>query len=224
MKRLLLVRHGESEANLVHSLDCAVPGPPLTGLGRLQAMALASALSDADVRVVYASTMLRAQQTAQPLAKRFGLPVEVRAGLREFDVGDLQARTDRAAHLLLRDLMDHWLMRGEPDAARPGGESARQVVARFGAEVAEVLAGYDEGTAVVAAHGGVLRLAVPELTPTVPREFTRYHHLPNVGVIELVVGADGLACRHYAGIAPSPGLRDQGAVVVKRSSTAPITP
>lgn len=203
MKRLLILRHGESEANVVASLDCLVPGPPLSGLGRLQASALALTLSDVDVRAVYASTMTRASQTVTPLAQRFGLPVEVRDGLREFDVGDLQCRSDRTAHRALRDLERRWLVDGDRDAARPGGESAREVWSRFEAVVKEVLAGYDDGVAVVAAHGGAIRLCVPELTPDVSRGFMAAHHMPNVGVVDLQVRADGsLACRRVAGRLP----------------------
>jgi broad specificity phosphatase PhoE len=46
VRRLILVRHGESEANVIGSLHCQVPGPPLTDRGHKQAEALVAALAD----------------------------------------------------------------------------------------------------------------------------------------------------------------------------------
>jgi broad specificity phosphatase PhoE len=40
MRRLIVVRHAQSEANAVGSLHCTVPGPPLTDLGHEQAKTL----------------------------------------------------------------------------------------------------------------------------------------------------------------------------------------
>lgn len=200
VKRLLLVRHGESEANVVHSLDCAVPGPPLSPLGFEQAEALAESLAHEDIRRIYASTMQRAQQTVQPLADRLDLPVEYRDGVREFDVGDLHPRNDRAAHALLDELMADWLLRKDRTAARPDGESAAEVVARFRSVLVDVLASYVDGVAVVATHGGALRLAGPQLFAEVSEEFTYENHVPNTGIIDIEVTETRLVCRSWAGI------------------------
>ena len=200
MKRLLLVRHGESEANVVHSLDCTVPGPPLSPLGHKQAIGLVDALSGMDIRTIYASTMLRAQQTVAPLAQKLGLRVHVRDGFREFDVGDLNARSDRESHLLLDELMRRWLVAHEATAARPDGENAAEVIARFRSALVDVLASYDDGAAVVAAHGGALRLVVPELKCGVTGPFTFVNHVPNAGIIDVEVSGDQLKCRSWAGL------------------------
>jgi len=200
VKRLLLVRHGESEANVVHSLDCAVPGPPLSPLGLEQADALAETLAHEDIRRIYASTMRRAQQTVQPLARRLNLRVECRDGIREFDVGDLHPRNDPAAHALLDELMADWLLRKDSAAARPGGESAAEVVARFRSVLVDVLASYVDGVAVVATHGGALRLTGPKLFADVTEEFTYENHVPNTGIIDIDVTDAGLVCKSWAGI------------------------
>ena len=58
------------------------PGPsggvrlPLTELGRSQAENLAARLAGEPIAAVYASQAVRAQQTAAPLAARFGLDVQ----------------------------------------------------------------------------------------------------------------------------------------------------
>src|SRR3954467_1668490 len=100
MRRLVLVRHAESEANVTGSLHCRVPGPPLTELGHEQAKMLVDALADQDVRAGWASTMTRAQQTAAPLATARALELRIHDDLRETDLGDLHDRHDAEAHAL----------------------------------------------------------------------------------------------------------------------------
>ncbi len=54
---------------------------PLTDLGRRQAAALADALGAEQVDALYSSPALRCVQSLEPLAERFGLEIEVLAGL-----------------------------------------------------------------------------------------------------------------------------------------------
>jgi broad specificity phosphatase PhoE len=69
-----LLRHGE-----VHNPDGLLygrlPGYHLSELGRQMASAVADALADHDVALVVASPLERAQETAQPIADKHGLPV-----------------------------------------------------------------------------------------------------------------------------------------------------
>lgn len=203
MKRLLLVRHGESEANVVGSLDCSVPGPPLSPLGAKQAQALSESLADRPgIGLLAASSMTRAQQTLAPLAERTGLPVLIRDGFREFDIGDLQPRSDPGAHRLLDEILRRWLVDGDLSASRPGGESGYEIVSRFRSALADIVAAYDEGTAVVAAHGGVIRLAVPQISAQVSGPFTLAHHVPNTGIVEFDIEDGEFICRSWVGIPP----------------------
>lgn len=94
MRRLLLVRHGESTANrdglvLGRSLDV-----PLTELGCEQAVAAAAKVAELTVGqvAVFCSDALRASQTANIIARRLkvhAVPLEM---LREQDLGDLEGR------------------------------------------------------------------------------------------------------------------------------------
>src|SRR5665647_1038410 len=73
--RLILVRHGQTSSNISRALDTAEPGPDLTDLGRAQAAALSRVLDGAPIGAIYASTLVRTQQTAAPLAAAHGLDV-----------------------------------------------------------------------------------------------------------------------------------------------------
>src|SRR5450755_4342821 len=76
--RLLLVRHGQTSSNLGRLLDTDHPGADLTPLGRAQAAALVGSLGPQPIDAVYASTLVRTQQTAAPLGAWLGLQVMVR--------------------------------------------------------------------------------------------------------------------------------------------------
>jgi 2,3-bisphosphoglycerate-dependent phosphoglycerate mutase len=82
---VLLIRHGESTNNVLWAGDSATflaarsDDPPLTARGVEQADLLAAHLRATGERVdrLVCSPMLRAIQTAQPLAAALGVPVEV---------------------------------------------------------------------------------------------------------------------------------------------------
>src|SRR5690606_25990895 len=69
---LTFVRHGESAGNSSGLIDTSVPGPGLTETGRAQAAAVAQLLADCKFDGVYASTMVRTQQTAEPTSQLCG--------------------------------------------------------------------------------------------------------------------------------------------------------
>ncbi len=202
MSRLILVRHGESEANIVGSLDTRVPGPPLTELGRKQAAELVQALADHEVQAVWSSSMTRALETAGPLAEALGVEVRIHPDLREVDVGDLSDRRDTEAHDLLDDIMGGWMLRGELELRCPGGECGADLVARVEAVFHEVIADLDgDGTAVVVAHGAALRTTLLGLCD-LDAAFVLSHHLPNAGYVVVDVADGEYVCRSWAGLAP----------------------
>ena len=78
---ILLVRHGQSEGNIV---DYDFPDPELTELGRLQAARLAERLVREKLDAIYCSPLLRALSTAVPAARHHNLQVQAYPLLREF--------------------------------------------------------------------------------------------------------------------------------------------
>lgn len=83
---MILLRHGQSEFNVVFTVTRRDPGikdPKLTPLGHQQAEQAAEALADAGITRILASPYTRALQTAAPLARRLGLPVLVHPVVRE---------------------------------------------------------------------------------------------------------------------------------------------
>ncbi|MDB5264588.1 MAG: hypothetical protein JWN64_159 [Parcubacteria group bacterium] len=74
MKTVYLIRHGESEANV--GMISEMEAPALTEKGQQQAAFLAERASRLPVQAIVASTLLRAEQTAEAVAKRTGLALE----------------------------------------------------------------------------------------------------------------------------------------------------
>jgi broad specificity phosphatase PhoE len=80
------VRHGESGD--MTAINTMVPGPELTATGEQQAADLAIALKHSGIDEIWASTMVRSQETAAPLADELGLTIQpFQAGLNEIDAG-----------------------------------------------------------------------------------------------------------------------------------------
>jgi probable phosphoglycerate mutase len=181
--RLVLARHGQTDANLGLLLDSLPPGPPLNELGLRQADELADALAVEPVDGVYASTALRAQQTAQPIAARHGLTVEVTAGLHEVFMGDLEGTTGEESLMAFLAVAKAWSA-GELDRALPGGESALDAIGRFTDAIAGIRGRHSHGVIVAVTHGAVLQVAVPALAPNLA-ELGERPLAPNTGQVIL---------------------------------------
>ncbi|MBW4719592.1 histidine phosphatase family protein [Saccharothrix obliqua] len=204
--KLILVRHGETASNLKMALDTRPPGPPLTEAGVAQAAALAADLAATErVTAVYASTAVRAQQTAAPVAAAFGLDVEVLEGVHEIFCGDLEGRHDKEAFELFLVAVHAWTA-GDLDATIPGGESGRQVIDRFVAAVGKQAARHrPDETVVLVSHGGAIRMGALGLATNVRPVLAETGLLPNTGRVVLEDGEDGWVCTSWTGVDPLPG-------------------
>lgn len=187
--RLFLIRHGQTTSNVGHHLDTQEPGADLTDLGREQARALPAQLGSAGIEALYASTLLRTQQTAAPLAGALGLQVGIRAGLREITAGSLEMANDEASIQTYLDVALGWA-NGSPETPMPGtAEAAAQVLGRFDEVVAEIAAAGHE-TAALVTHGAMIRVWVGANCPNLPAAFAAENSVSNTGVV-IVEGTPG---------------------------------
>ena len=150
--RLILVRHGQTSSNTGFLLDTGAPGADLNETGREQAEAVVERLAESPIDAIYASTLVRTQQTAAPLAQARGLEVGILADLREISAGDAEMTTDATDYvttLLKWDAGDH-------EARIPGAENALEFFARFDRAIAEV-ASAGHSSAAAFSHGAAMR-------------------------------------------------------------------
>lgn len=192
--RLLLVRHGQTPSDLKHLLDTADPGPGLTPLGLEQAAALPDVPAGERIDALYASTLLRTQLTAAPLATRTGPEVVVRDGIRELSAGDLEMRGDTEAVETCLTTASAWSA-GDTGRRMPGGENGVEALGRYDAVVEEAAATGAETVAVIS-HGAAIRMWAAARAENVDADFASAHALRNTGVA-ILSGAPGEGWRAH---------------------------
>jgi probable phosphoglycerate mutase len=123
------VRHGESLANQYDRSGEPRPADwdRLSDRGWEQARGLGRRLQGHDLELIVASTMTRAQETAQGIAEVLDLPIEVDADLHEYHQSDAFYATmpPEAEFGMLS-----WMPSAPRDHAEPGAESFDEAVAR----------------------------------------------------------------------------------------------
>ena len=125
--RLFLARHGEvlsnRELRYVGSRD-----EPLADSGLRQAEGLAAALAPLPLSAVYASPLLRAQETGRRIAEAREVPLLLEPRLREQSFGEWEGLT--RAEVLERDRERLLSWEADLGTAPPGGDSLQSVQER----------------------------------------------------------------------------------------------
>ncbi|MFE0148163.1 bifunctional RNase H/acid phosphatase [Nonomuraea sp. NPDC059007] len=126
---LLLLRHGETPLSVERRFS-GLGDAELTPNGLAQAAAAAERLSREPYRldVIVSSPLKRARQTAEAVAARAGLGVEVDEDLRETDFGAWEGHTFTEIQRRWPEELAAWL--AEPSVAPPDGESFAEAARR----------------------------------------------------------------------------------------------
>jgi broad specificity phosphatase PhoE len=129
-----LLRHGEVH-NPTKILYGRLPGYRLSELGVQMAKAAAAALVERDIARVVASPLERAQQTAEPIAAQFDVPVE--SDERLIESGNwFEGRRVSVGDGALRDPRNWWVLR---DPVTPSwGEAYTLIAKRMFAALREI--------------------------------------------------------------------------------------
>lgn len=198
--RLHLVRHGQTSSNVAGALDTALPGAPLTELGRDQAAMVGAELagSGIDPSVIFSSEADRARETAGLIADAFPLPTQAIPGVHEVQAGDYEMRTGVSEVLAYNRMVRDWLETGNLDSALPGGENAHDVRDRALPIISDLRESHlDNGTDVVlVVHGTLMRL-LAVFAGAVPSQWALANRMPNCGVIELAPAGGGWTCERW---------------------------
>ena len=146
-QRIHLVRHGEVN-NPERILYGRLDGFGLTDRGHHMAQAVADHFSDQPIRRVISSPLLRAWQTAEPLATFHGLAIEsderVIEGTNVFEGTRVSAR---------RILTDHGVWRYLFNPIRPSwGEAYRAIANRMLLAMEEAWQSVSDGEIVIVSH------------------------------------------------------------------------
>ena len=155
---IYLLRHGETEWNVERRMQ-GRKDSALTSLGERQAQAMAGLLADLILRDgpqpwrLVSSPLGRARQTADAIAARLGLGVEIDERLVEIAFGDWEGRLRDEVSPTRPDLFAsrEWLV------SPPGGETYEDVMARVKSWMAD-LPPEPERRVIAVSHGVTCRL------------------------------------------------------------------
>jgi broad specificity phosphatase PhoE len=178
---ITFVRHGESEGNTSGFIDTTVPGPNLTPLGEQQAKTVAQTLSRAKHDGIYASTMIRTQETAQPFADDVRQPIVVLPGLREIEAGDLEGKPEQDAMDGYLGPLKRW-MDGDRSARIPGSVDGNEFDARFD-EAVDAISTSGHARPVVYSHGAAISMWTMMNVHNPRPDLVAAQPLPNTGVV-----------------------------------------
>lgn len=198
--RLHLVRHGQTPSNVAGALDTALPGAPLTELGREQARMVGAELAGSEISpsVVLSSEAARARETAGLIGEAMELSTLAVPGAYEVQAGRYEMRTGVEALLAYNRVVRDWLEDGDLTASLPEGESALAVRDRAMPLVAELRESYlDNGVDVVLVVHGTLMRMVAVFAGAVPSQWALVNRIPNCGVIELAPDRGGWSCERW---------------------------
>ena len=147
---LILVRHGESRGNIqgiiTGSLDL-----DLTDLGREQARLVGQRLADQPVAALYASTRIRASNTAAAIGTHHNLEPTLIEGLDEYRYGEAEGLTWAELAERFPEAIKNW-----GHGTVPGEEGRTLFRTRVGAAIAQLAERHTDDLAVVACHGGTI--------------------------------------------------------------------
>jgi broad specificity phosphatase PhoE len=180
--RLLLARHGQTDANIDPLLFQGMLDVPLNDTGRRQAAELAEEVAGMGIRSLWASPLSRARETAEIVGERIGLAPILDERLMEGHRGRWEGHRMRDVAVAEPERYADW--RGPAPGFRfPGGETLQEHLERVEAALADI-ATHAELPALVVCHGGTIRTA---LCARDPRGLAAFHEfeIPNVAVVPI---------------------------------------
>ncbi len=131
----------------------------LSPLGMKQGEAVAAWLKDTKLDALYASPMLRVQQTLTPLAQQRGMQPELMPGLREVDFGDWTGhRWDEVQANFGVSAFD-WLEIIE-NGGIPNGERIVDLQSRVQECLLRIIHAHPQQQVAVFCHGGIIRVMI----------------------------------------------------------------
>ncbi len=178
--RLLLIRHGETPAN-VDKVWHGQIDTPLSANGHQQVRALGERFHQVmQPDVIYASPLQRARITAESIAQKHAISVALEPALMEFHIGEWENISYDRLHKELDFFND--MMKDEHYRA-PGGESRAEVTQRFTVAVERIAAQHHGENVVIVAHGMVIAFALAHWLLDDTSRWMDYH-MDNTGITE----------------------------------------
>lgn len=164
MRRLIILRHGETEWNREERFR-GMADLPLTENGLQQAKYAAERIAPLKPQVIYSSPLRRATQTAGAVGKALGLPVNIDEDLKDIDYGLWQGLTLTEAYRRYRKEYQQWLH--SPQMVNfPQGESLPMVQERVNRLLKTIDEKHKEEAILLVTHKVVCKVLLISLLGT----------------------------------------------------------
>jgi probable phosphoglycerate mutase len=207
MTEIVFIRHGETDWNRQQRFQGQID-VALNATGRAQAQRLGECLAAEPADVLISSDLVRALQTAAPLAQSWGLQAQPVRGLREQHFGMLEGLDVPTIQTQHAALWQQWLDHRADFALPGGGESLRQFHGRVLAAVREIVDTHAGRRVAVVTHGGVLDMLWRE-AQGLSLDGLRNCAIPNAGINRLRWQDGGLHIESWGDDAHLAGLPAQ---------------
>ncbi|MBS0652880.1 MAG: histidine phosphatase family protein [Verrucomicrobia bacterium] len=180
MTRFLYIRHGEVPGNDPSPATYIYTGSGtdehLTEKGKMQALECAKRVSQLQkserlgkITAIYASDLIRARETAEPIANELGLDVELRSDLREINWGSADGQ-------LVKQMADQYgALEDQVKAQYPdrkirwdylpvfeGAETFNALLNRSLGELTKIAEAHRGETVIIVGHGRVLKTLIAD--------------------------------------------------------------
>lgn len=182
---IYLIRHGQSQNNRKHIIGGNLDNP-LSEQGKKQAEHLARLFGKKQLDAVLSSSLSRAKDTANILARAQGLTPVVSSLIDEIDFGDWQGMTFAQVREKYPEEYQVWRYDWTNFYA-PGGECFADVESRCQSFLQLLIEEYDGCHVAVVAHQGILRV----LMATLFHNYDMRIKIRNTGVIPVDLRRDG---------------------------------
>ncbi|MGC8787600.1 MAG: histidine phosphatase family protein [Anaerolineae bacterium] len=157
MTRIILVRHGQTAWNQTERIRGQVD-IPLDEVGLAQAEATATRVADEwEPAAIYSSPLLRAVQTAQAIARKCNLDVQIVEGMNDMNFGQWQGVPYDEVERRWPELVHAWL-RAPHTVTFPDGENLAIVRQRAMAALNQLIERHPNDEIVIVAHTVVNRV------------------------------------------------------------------
>ena len=159
---LYLLRHGQTVFSRANAFCGSGLDPELTEDGIEMAHSFAEAYHALPWKAIYASTLQRTVATAQPIADRVNLPVQIRDDLKEIGYGKWEGQTVEA---VTRDYHDDYLRWTADPAwhAPTEGEPAVAIAHRSLRVIEEIQGNHESGNVLIVSHKATIRVLLCSL-------------------------------------------------------------
>ncbi|WP_427339678.1 alpha-ribazole phosphatase [Caloranaerobacter sp. DY30410] len=183
--KLILVRHGETQAN-IDKLYSGWTDFPLTDRGKEQVKNLLEILSKENIDTIYSSPLSRALVTAEIISKHIGKKIYVSEKLKEMNFGIFEGKSYKEISETYHLEWEKWI-NDNIKYRIPNGESLIDMYNRV-TQFIDKLKDKD-GTFLLVTHAGVIRIVITYLLNLNIDEMWHFKILPG-GLVEILYEND----------------------------------